>query len=104
MDQWITVFVSVKIAHDYRLVGDGFNIFRIDGYFAAAAGGIDYKLRDCIAGGVAAQGANDFDPFARIRAQVCTAGNFLIPIHTRILTRNCGATAPSPIRSSRAPP
>ena len=49
----------MEIAKDEFLVRDFFNVVGVEGYFPAAAGGIDHELRNGVTGGVSAEGTED---------------------------------------------
>lgn len=73
--QGIAVGVALKVAQDEFFLRDFLNVVGVEGNFPAAAGGVDDELWDGVAGGVAAEGTDEFDAFAGVGAEVGTAGD-----------------------------
>ena len=71
----VAVFLALKILHDNCVVGDRFDIIRVDRNFSTPSGRINDELGDGIATGMAAQGANQLNALARVGPQVSAAGN-----------------------------
>src|SRR5476649_2641288 len=61
--QRIMEALSLVVAEDHFVVGDFFNVVRIDWHLAATAGRVDDILRDRVARRVAAERADDLDAF-----------------------------------------